>query len=76
MSTLGSRARRIQATMLQPLDIMKSEIVYHLTALELQFEPWIMKMNHSLNSLQQAQLYLDNEADTICREFTTKYQNR
>lgn len=44
MSTLGSRARRIQATMLQPLDILKGEVIYHLTALELQIEPWMSKV--------------------------------
>lgn len=40
MATLGNRARRLQSTVLQPLESVRSEIIYHLTALELQKEPW------------------------------------
>lgn len=40
MATLGNRARRLQSSVLQPLEVVRSEIIYHLTALELQKEPW------------------------------------
>jgi Prominin len=40
MTTLGSRAKRVQMSLLQPLEHLRGEIVYHLTALELEIEPW------------------------------------
>lgn len=40
MGTLGNRARRLQLSVFQPLEQMRNEIVFHLTALELQKEPW------------------------------------
>lgn len=40
MSTLGNRARRLQANILQPLERLRSEIQFELTALQLQKEPW------------------------------------
>lgn len=40
MSTLGNRARRLQANVLQPLERLRSEIQFELTALQLQKEPW------------------------------------
>lgn len=45
MGTLGSRARRLQASVMQPLDQVRNEIVYHLTALELLKEPWASQVN-------------------------------
>jgi hypothetical protein len=41
MTTLGSRAKRVQMSLLQPLEHLRGEIVYHLTALELEISPWI-----------------------------------
>jgi hypothetical protein len=40
MTTLGSRAKRVQMSLLQPLEHLRGEIVYHLTALELEIAPW------------------------------------
>lgn len=41
MSTLGNRARRLQTNILQPLERLRSEIQFELTALQLQKEPWM-----------------------------------
>lgn len=45
MSTLGNRARRLQANILQPLERLRSEIQFELTALQLQKEPWTDMVN-------------------------------
>lgn len=47
MSTLGNRARRLQANILQPLERLRSEIQFELTALQLQKEPWTDMVNNS-----------------------------
>lgn len=48
MSTLGNRARRLQANILQPLERLRSEIQFELTALQLQKEPWTDMVNSAL----------------------------
>uniref|UniRef100_A0A336K270 CSON005264 protein n=1 Tax=Culicoides sonorensis TaxID=179676 RepID=A0A336K270_CULSO len=76
MTTLGARAKRLQLTLLQPLEHLRAEIVYHLTALELQIKPWAQQVNKNLNQLKNAQIYLDNETANICKNATDSYQNR
>lgn len=49
MSTLGNRARRLQANILQPLERLRSEIQFELTALQLQKEPWTDMVNNSFD---------------------------
>ena len=44
MKTMGSSARRIQSNMLVPLEFLKTEIVFQLTALELKITPWKEKV--------------------------------
>lgn len=76
MTTLGSRAKRLQISLLKPLEHLRSEIVYHLTALELQIKPWAQQVNKSLNQLKTAQVYLDSQTNNICMETTNIFQNR
>lgn len=76
MATLASSARRIQATVLQPLEILKNEIVFQLTALELHLEPWIERMKEIKASYNQSQKYLDNHAVEICANFSDNYRSR
>lgn len=76
MTTLGGRAKRLQTSLLKPLENLRSEIVYHLTALELQIKPWAQQVNKSLNQLKTAQAYLDNQTTNICTDATETYQNR
>ncbi|XP_063709538.1 prominin-1 isoform X2 [Culicoides brevitarsis] len=76
MTTLGGRARRLQTSLLKPLENLRSEIVYHLTALELQIKPWAQQVNKSLNQLKTAQIYLDGQTTNICMDASETYQNR
>lgn len=76
MTTLGSRAKRLQLSLLQPLEHLRSDIVYHLTALELQIKPWAQQVNRSLSHLKQAQQYLDTHAANVCLEATETFRER
>lgn len=40
MTTLGNRARRLLSSVLQPLEQIRGDIIFQLTAMELQREPW------------------------------------
>ncbi|XP_023037639.1 uncharacterized protein LOC6639735 isoform X1 [Drosophila willistoni] len=76
MTTLGSRSKRLQASILQPLENLQNEILYHLTALELQRDPWAKQVNQTLNHLKSIQGYLENKAGEICHNMTRAYTER
>lgn len=56
MATLGNRARRLQANVLQPLERLRNEIQFELTALQLQKVPWTDMVNQSLVHLKTTQV--------------------
>lgn len=76
MATLASSASRVKSTILQPLEILKNEIVFQLTALELQIEPWIHRVEEIKESFNQSQKYLDNYSTDICANFSESFRNR
>ncbi|XP_035892122.1 prominin-1-like isoform X1 [Anopheles stephensi] len=76
MTTLGSRAKRLQLSLLAPLEQLRSHIVYHLTALELQLSPWAAQVNKSLSHLRNAQTFLDTEAAEVCYNRSDVYRAR
>uniref|UniRef100_W8BIB1 Prominin-1 n=3 Tax=Ceratitis capitata TaxID=7213 RepID=W8BIB1_CERCA len=76
MTTLGSRSKRLQASILQPLEQLQNEILYHLTALELQRDPWAKQVNQTLNHLRNVQGYLEKTAGEICHNQTRIYTER
>ncbi|XP_037950324.1 uncharacterized protein LOC119681255 [Teleopsis dalmanni] len=76
MTTLGSRSKRLQASILQPLEQLQNEILYHLTALELQRDPWAKQVNQTLNHLRNIQGYLEKTATEICQNQTRIYTER
>ncbi|XP_018804792.1 PREDICTED: prominin-2 isoform X1 [Bactrocera latifrons] len=76
MTTLGSRSKRLQASILQPLEQLQNEILYHLTALELQRDPWAKQVNQTLNHLRNVQGYLEKTAAEICSNQTRLYTER
>lgn len=76
MTTLGSRSKRLQASILQPLEQLQNEILYHLTALELQKDPWAKQVNQTLNHLRNIQEYLEKTAGEICDNQTRIYTER
>ncbi|XP_059607998.1 prominin-1-A [Phlebotomus argentipes] len=76
MTTLGSRARRLEVSVMQFLEQLRAELLYHLTALELQKDPWERQVNLSLRLLQSAQEIMSDEATEICKNHTEAYQRR
>ncbi|XP_073845813.1 prominin isoform X2 [Musca autumnalis] len=76
MTTLGSRSKRLQSSILQPLEQLQNEILYHLTALELQKDPWAKQVNQTLNHLRNIQEYLEKTAGEICDNQTRIYTER
>lgn len=76
MVTLANRARRLHTSVLQPLEQLRSEIVYHLTALELQRQPWQTQVNRTLLQLKTTHANLKREADGIFGLRTMEFKNR
>lgn len=76
MSTLGNRARRLQANILQPLERLRSEIQFELTALQLQKEPWTDMVNQSLTHLKTTQFFINQDSAEICSNKTMAFKLR
>lgn len=76
MSTLGNRARRLQASIMQPLERLRSEIQFELTALQLQKEPWMDMVNQSLSHLKTTQYFIDQDSADICYNKSVLYKLR
>lgn len=76
MTTLASSARRVQSTLLQPLEILKNEIVFQLTALELHIDPWMKDVKEIKENFEQSQKYIDNHAIDICANFSEQFRAR
>lgn len=77
MATLTSTAKRIQTTILQPLEVLKNEVVFHLTALELHMNPWIVQLKKTRQNLNKTQLYLnDKDFAGICASFSESFRER
>lgn len=76
MATLTSSARRVQATILQPLEILKNEIVFQLTALEFQLDPWINRVREIRENFNQTQIYLNSHSTEICAKYSENFRNR
>lgn len=76
MASLTSQARRIQSNILQPLEILKNQIVFQLTALELNIEPWMQRVNQIRESFNQTQIYLNLHSTEICANYSENFRNR
>lgn len=76
MGTLASTARKIQKTLLQPLEILKNEIIFQVTALELQIEPWMDKVKEIESNFNQTQAFLNQNVLEICANFSENFRNR
>lgn len=76
MATLANRARRLHTSVMQPLEQLRSEIVYHLTALELQRQPWMTQVNQTLLQLKTTQANLKRDADSVFSLKTKEFRNR
>lgn len=76
MATLAASARRIQSTILQPLEILKNEIVFQLTALELLIDPWMHRMKEIRASFNQSQNFLNDHSTEICANYSENFRSR
>ncbi|KAL7022682.1 hypothetical protein ACKWTF_012345 [Chironomus riparius] len=76
MATLASVAIRIQKNMLIPLEILKNDIIFEVTALELQIKPWMEKIKEIETSYNQTQVFLNQNAQEICANFSEGFRNR
>lgn len=76
MGTIASSARKIQSSLMQPLESFKIEIIFQITALELAVQPWMAKIKEIQASFNQSQIYLDNHAEEICNNFSQQFQLR
>lgn len=76
MGSLATAARRIQGSLLQPLEVLKNEIVFQLTALELQIEPWIFRVMDMQVTYNQSQIYLDRNSFEVCNNFSDNFRQR
>lgn len=61
----ASRTRRLITNNIQPLEQIRTELVYKLTELELQIQPFQKQMNQSLSHLKTIQYYIDNQGSVI-----------
>ena len=68
MTTLGSRARRLQITVLQQLERHRTELLYQLTAFDLQKGYWEAKLNKSIENLKFARNFFHHHSEKIFRE--------
>lgn len=76
MATLASSARRLQSSILQPLEMLKNEIVFQLTALELHIDPWMERVKLIKKNFNQSQKYLDDFSVEICANYSENFRNR
>lgn len=77
MATLTATAKRIQTTILQPLELLKNEVVFHLTALELHMNPWIVQLKTLKKNLNHTQNYLnDKDFAGICARYSESFRER
>ncbi|GAB0100947.1 Prominin [Sergentomyia squamirostris] len=76
MTTLGSRTKRLEVSVMEFVEQLRTEILYHLTALELQKDPWEKQLNVSMSLLLRAQQVLTEESAVICLNHTEEYQRR
>lgn len=76
MATLAASARRVQSTILQPLEMLKNEIVFQLTALELHIDPWVQRVNEIRVNFNQSQNYLDHQSTEICANYSENFRHR
>ena len=76
MATLTSQARRLQFSLLQPIEALKNEIVFQLTALEIKIDPWMIQMKETRESFNQTQKYLNLYSTEICSNYSENFRSR
>nr|CAD7404563.1 unnamed protein product [Timema cristinae] len=75
METLASRTRRLVVSHIQPLEQRKEDLVYQLTALEVQINPLQRQVNQSLSHLKTIQYFINNQGSNIAHQNPTSQDN-
>lgn len=79
MTTLGSKARRLQITVLQQLEDHRTELLYQLTAFDLQKSYWEATLNKSIENLKFARNFFHQHSERIfegkSQQFREKFVN-
>lgn len=76
MSTLGNRARRLQANTLQPLERLRSDIQFELITLQLEKKHWTEMVNQSLIHLKSTQYFITQDSVDISYNKSTSFKLR
>ncbi|KAJ4439221.1 hypothetical protein ANN_07340 [Periplaneta americana] len=76
LDTLATSTRQLVATHVQPLEQRKEDLVYQLTALEMQMMPLQRQVNQSLSHLKTIQYFINNQGSNIAYEKSANYTDR
>lgn len=76
MANLATTAKHVQSTILQPIDVLKNEIIFHLTALELQIAPWMLQVREIELSFNKSQKFIDQQSAEICANYSQSFRKR
>lgn len=76
MTTLGSKARRLQITVLQQLEQHRTELLYQLTAFDLQKSYWETTLNKSIENLKFARNFFHQHSQRIFEQKSQQFREK
>lgn len=76
MTTLGSKARRLQVSVLQQLEQHRTELLYQLTAFDLQKTYWEATLNKSIENLKFARNFFHQQSQRIFEEKSQRFRKQ
>ncbi|KAJ9585971.1 hypothetical protein L9F63_020385, partial [Diploptera punctata] len=76
LENIISTTRNIMASHIQPLEQHKEDLVYQLTALEMQLAPLQRQVNQSLSHFKTIQYYINNQGENIASQKSQGYVSR
>lgn len=76
MTTLSSKARRLQISVLQQLESHRTELLYQLTAFDLQKGHWEATLNKSIENLKFARNFFHQNSQRIFAEKSQQFRDK
>ncbi|XP_075222396.1 prominin isoform X2 [Lycorma delicatula] len=76
LETLTTRTRRLLATHIVPLEEKMKNLMFQLSALEVQLGPLRRQVEQSISHLKTIQFFIDNQGNNIADKKTEEYKNR
>ncbi|KAI5718979.1 hypothetical protein M8J76_003133 [Diaphorina citri] len=73
LETLTTRIKRVSVTHLQPLEKMKENLIFQMTALELSTVPLLRQLNQSISHLKTIQYFVQEHATSIAGDQTRHF---